>query len=1169
MNCPSLTTSNKAVRTIIRVLYVDDDIGFLSVAKECLEAQDNFEVQTASSVNEAMDKLKKGKYDAVVSDYQIPGKDGLQFLEELRKSGNDIPFILFTGKGREEVAIQALNLGADGYINKQGSPETVYCELAHSVKSAVGLHKAEEALRSSEEKYRAYVENSPVAFFATDFEWKYEQVNEAACKLLGYPKEELLQMTTADVMFEEDTPLALKHYSQLDETGKSRVEFRLKRKDGEPVHVILNTVKLPNGKRIAFCEDITERKRAAEELRIQKEQLQAILDSLPLQIWYKDRNNRLVRVNKAFVDYMGVSKENLEGKPLCDLFPPDIAQKCWEEDKEVITTGQPKTDILDRHESAQGVRLFLSSKFPCSDQDGNIIGTINSTVDITERKKAEENLKESEERYRQLIEFAPDPIFTYDLNGRLLDCNRQAEKLTGFKKEELLGKDIFTSARSRSLIKIVPGQRTEPAEYELVSTDGSKFDVEISTFPVNRKGKVEIIAIGRDITESKKAEEALEKERQKLGCIIDSSPIIIFYKDKEGKFLRVNREFAKVLQMSQEDFVGKTVFDLYSTAIAQSMTNDDLEVLESGCPKLGVIEQYESASGLRWVQTDKVPILSENGVPNGIIGFAQDITGRKRAEEALEQRNLSLSVLNDVSNELASLPQNVTIPEYLVKKLRDITGALAVSFADYDSSKKTLIPLLLEVEPLWQDEVTRVLGKSLKDMRCPVSKKVYREIISSVVGERKELTDATFGGIPPSMGAEVQKMLEIDRFIGVAYVIEGELYGTSLLALKSDAADPARELLRSFAQMASVSLRRRRAEERMRESERALRESQRRYQTIVESVHDGLTIIEKGKVTYVNNRACEIFGRSRAELLKTNSVDLPAPEEKERLQRIREETISSGKALEELGFWIVQKDGSRRYILNRYSFLSKDGSTRLVASTDITERKGTVGKLETVTQKLQVVGGLTRHDIRNKLSTISSNAFLAKKTLTKGHKALTHLERIESACKQAASILDFAAIYEKLGLEKLTLVDVGTSIDEAVSLFPDMKNVDVVNECHGVNVLADSLLSQLFYNLIDNSLKHGKKVNLIRIRCEIRKKRLKLSYEDNGVGIPEDNKPKLFDEGFSTGNGQGYGLPLIKKMIEVYGWTIEESGEVDKGAKFIIRIPARVTSDSSSPQSIQ
>src|SRR3990170_5381249 len=121
----------------IRVLHVDDEAGFLKVANECLKRGGPFKVDTALSVDEALKKMKEKEYDAVVSDYRMPGKDGLEFLEQLRKEGNGIPFIIFTGKGREEVAIKALNYGADQYLNKKGDPETVYCELAHAIRQAV------------------------------------------------------------------------------------------------------------------------------------------------------------------------------------------------------------------------------------------------------------------------------------------------------------------------------------------------------------------------------------------------------------------------------------------------------------------------------------------------------------------------------------------------------------------------------------------------------------------------------------------------------------------------------------------------------------------------------------------------------------------------------------------------------------------------------------------------------------------------------------------------------------------------------------------------------------------------------------------------------------------------------------------------------------------------
>ncbi|PVX27762.1 MAG: hypothetical protein CW716_00625, partial [Candidatus Bathyarchaeum sp.] len=108
----------------IRVLCVDDEAGFLATAKQILEIKNGFHVETALSVDEALEKLEHTEFDVVVSDYMIPKKNGLDFLKILRRNKNNIPFILFTGHGREEVAIKALNLGADRFFNKFGPPET-------------------------------------------------------------------------------------------------------------------------------------------------------------------------------------------------------------------------------------------------------------------------------------------------------------------------------------------------------------------------------------------------------------------------------------------------------------------------------------------------------------------------------------------------------------------------------------------------------------------------------------------------------------------------------------------------------------------------------------------------------------------------------------------------------------------------------------------------------------------------------------------------------------------------------------------------------------------------------------------------------------------------------------------------------------------------------------
>jgi signal transduction histidine kinase len=108
-----------------------------------------------------------------------------------------------------------------------------------------------------------------------------------------------------------------------------------------------------------------------------------------------------------------------------------------------------------------------------------------------------------------------------------------------------------------------------------------------------------------------------------------------------------------------------------------------------------------------------------------------------------------------------------------------------------------------------------------------------------------------------------------------------------------------------------------------------------------------------------------------------------------------------------------------------------------------------------------------------------------------------------------------------------------------------------------LTLLADSLLRQLFYNLIDNSLKYGEKLTQIRIRYEKSENQLKLVYEDDGVGISKDNKAKIFNEGFTTGKGSGYGLYLVRRMMDVYGWTIQETGTPDNGVCFTIVIPEK------------
>jgi signal transduction histidine kinase len=142
-----------------------------------------------------------------------------------------------------------------------------------------------------------------------------------------------------------------------------------------------------------------------------------------------------------------------------------------------------------------------------------------------------------------------------------------------------------------------------------------------------------------------------------------------------------------------------------------------------------------------------------------------------------------------------------------------------------------------------------------------------------------------------------------------------------------------------------------------------------------------------------------------------------------------------------------------------------------------------------------------------------------------------------------------------LGMEELAYIDVEKTVNEAVQLFSDLKGITIANSCQGLVVLADHLLRQVFYNLIDNSLKYAERAGQIKVYYEEKDGHLKLIYVDDGVGIPRNIKANLFQEG--CGKGTGYGLYLIKRICEVYGWTIQEAGAEGKGVQFILTIPKR------------
>ena len=230
---PAEIVVGSAPKVTFRVLHVDDESSLLKVARQCLEMQGPVKVDTAESAEEAMEKMKKESYDVIVSDYQMPGKDGLEFLKELREKGNTTPFIIFTGRGREEVAIRALNLGANQYLSKVGEPEAVYAELAHSItelaktrRAEQELRDSEELLRLSEEKYRGLFENAKDVIVLFDLKGNVTSINKAA-EEYGFTQSEMLGKNMLKFIPKKYWPKLLKDLTHLNQGKVVKGEIQI------------------------------------------------------------------------------------------------------------------------------------------------------------------------------------------------------------------------------------------------------------------------------------------------------------------------------------------------------------------------------------------------------------------------------------------------------------------------------------------------------------------------------------------------------------------------------------------------------------------------------------------------------------------------------------------------------------------------------------------------------------------------------------------------------------------------------------------------------------------------------------------------------------------------------------------------------------------------------
>ncbi|MDD1719318.1 MAG: PAS domain S-box protein, partial [Methanoregulaceae archaeon] len=610
----------------------------------------------------------------------------------------------------------------------------------------------------------------------------------------------------------------------------------------------------------------------------------------------------------------------------------------------------------------------------------------------------------------------------------------------------------------------------------------------------------------RQFDELVKSQDLLHRSEEKFRALVETTSDFIWEVDCAGMYTYVSPKAREMFGYEPEEMIGRTPFDFMAPDEAQRIGAEFARISGSRLPINALENRCIHKNGeVIILETSGVPVYAEDGSFNGYRGIDRNVTKRKKVEEALLESEARLgSILHGlpvlqfaIDRDHRVISWNKAIEEYSGIPAGDILGTDQQWRAFYQEKRPVLADLLVDGKA---EEFPRWYGDKFS---------------------RSGLVEGAYEAVDffPAMGGS-GKWLHFTA----APVIDA--HGTVTGAIET---------------LEDITERR--------NAEAALRRNEEKYRLILENMQDAYFRTDLvGNVTMVSPSAARIYGYSSGEEM----IGIPAaslyayPEKREEMfQALRKNgtvTDFTGQAR--------RKDGTLFWTSLNVQFTTDEegriqGTEAIVR--DITERKMMEHSIQETNKILNLLNSITRHDVANQLSVLQGYTQIAAMKTTDPD-TIRLLEQIDAAATTIALQLRFARTYQELGVK----APAWFRLDEVVAKGgSDIARLSA--RCRDIEIFADPMLEKVFSNLFDNAVRHGERVTKIVISCRKAAGGLVISVEDNGVGIPADEKEKIFERGY--GKHTGFGLFLAREILSITGMTIEENGEPEKGARFRITVP--------------